>query len=84
MINNNQQSNKIRKTWTGVVVSDKMDKTIVVKVEKVKIHPIYKKRFRVSKKYQVHDENNQHKVGDKVQFEETRPISKNKKWAVIN
>lgn len=83
MINKNQQSNKTRKIWTGVVVSDKMDKTIVVKVEKVKIHPVYKKRFSVSKKYKVHDENNQHKVGDKVQFVETKPLSKQKYWQVI-
>jgi len=78
-----QQNNNHRKIWTGVVVSDKSDKTIVVKVEKVKIHPVYKKRFSVSKKYKVHDETNQYKVGNKVRFIETKPISKDKKWVVI-
>ena len=83
MIKEEEQNNNHRKIWTGVVVSDKMDKTIVVKVEKVKIHPVYKKRFSVSKKYKVHDENNQYKVGDKAQFIETKPLSKQKHWQVI-
>ena len=73
----------ITKKFNGVVVSDKMDKTIVVKVEKVKIHPRYGKRYEVSKKYKVHDEKNQYKEGDKVVFVECRPISKDKKWRVI-
>ena len=73
----------IRRKFNGVVVSDKMNKTIVVKVARVKAHPKYKKRFNVSKKYKVHDEKNQYKEGDKVQFIETRPLSKDKRWRVV-
>ena len=72
----------IRKKFTGVVVSDQSDKTIVVKVERVKQHPKYKKRYVVSKKYQVHDEKNEYRVGDKVSFVECRPLSKTKRWRV--
>ena len=67
----------------GVVVSDKMDKTIVVKVERRVQHPIYKKFIRRSKKYHAHDEKNEFKVGDTVWIEERRPISKLKCWEVI-
>jgi small subunit ribosomal protein S17 len=73
----------IKKKFDGVVISDKMDKTIVVKVDRVKIHAKYKKRYAVSKKYKVHDEKNQFKVGDKVVFIECRPLSKSKKWRVL-
>jgi small subunit ribosomal protein S17 len=73
----------IKKKFKGEVVSDKMDKTIVVKVDSVKVHPKYKKRYTVSRKYKVHDEKNQYKEGDKVIFIECRPISKDKKWRVI-
>lgn len=72
-----------KKIWSGIIVSDKMDKTIVVKVETVKQHPIYLKRIVRSKKYKVHDQENKHKVGDKVQFVESKPISKDKRWIVI-
>jgi small subunit ribosomal protein S17 len=78
-----EPSKKTKRTWSGVVVSDKMDKTIVVKIERVKVHPVYKKRFTVSKKYKVHDEDNTHKIGDNVNFQESRPISKDKKWVVV-
>ena len=64
---------KINRRFSGVVVSDKNDKTIVVKVETVKVHPKYKKRYTVSRRYKVHDENNKFKVGDKVTFVECRP-----------
>ncbi|MEK7098173.1 MAG: 30S ribosomal protein S17 [Patescibacteria group bacterium] len=74
----------IKKRFAGIVVSDKMDKTIVVAVNTVKIHPKYGKRFTVSKKYKVHDEKNQYKEGDKVSFQECRPLSKDKRWKVIN
>jgi len=74
----------ISKKFTGVVVSDKNDKTIVVKVETVKVHPKYKKRYVVSRRYKVHDEKNQFKVGDKVIFIECRPMSRDKRWRVIN
>lgn len=73
----------IKKTFNGEVVSDKMNKTVVVKVDSVKIHPRYKKRYTVSKKYKVHDEKEQFKAGDKVKFIECRPMSKDKRWRVI-
>ena len=67
----------------GVVVSDKMDKTIVVQVERRVMHPIYKKFIRRSKKYAAHDEANAHKVGETVRIQECRPISKRKRWEVL-
>lgn len=79
---NTEPSKVIRKKFTGVVLSDKSDKTIVVNVERVKINKKYKKRFVVSKKYKVHDEKNSCKVGDKVNFVECRPMSKDKKWRI--
>jgi small subunit ribosomal protein S17 len=74
---------KTRKKFTGTVVSDKMDKTIVVGVENLKKHPMYGKFVRVRKKYMAHDENNECKVGDKVMIEESKPISKNKTWKLV-
>jgi small subunit ribosomal protein S17 len=73
----------IKKKFSGVVSSDKMDKTIVVKVSSVKKHPKYGKRFTVSRKFKVHDEKNQYKEGDEVTFIECRPLSKEKRWRVI-
>lgn len=67
----------------GTVVSDKNDKTVVVLVERRFTHPLFKKTVRRTKRYKAHDETNQFKVGDKVAIEETRPISKNKNWAVV-
>ncbi|WP_336294646.1 30S ribosomal protein S17 [Bartonella sp. CB169] len=67
----------------GVVVSDKGDKTVVVKVERRYSHPLLKKTVRQSKKYKAHDENNQFKIGDLVSIQESRPISKDKRWAVV-
>jgi small subunit ribosomal protein S17 len=72
-----------RRVLSGVVVSDKMDKTVVVRVERRFTHPMYKKIIRRSKKYSAHDESNKHKVGDVVTIRECRPISKNKCWEVI-
>lgn len=72
-----------RRRLSGVVTSDKMDKTIVVKVDRTVVHPKYQKRYVVSKKYKVHDETNAHKVGDKVTIEETRPLSKDKRFRVV-
>ena len=66
----------------GVVVSDKTDKTVVVRVDRRFTHPLYKKTVRRSKKYQAHDEANQHKIGDIVRIEECPPISKTKSWRV--
>ena len=68
----------------GGVVSDKMDKTIVVQVERRVMHPIYKKFVRRTKKYAAHDEGNVHKVGETVRIQECRPISKRKRWEVIS
>lgn len=73
----------IKKKFNGIVVSDKMDKTIVVRVDRVKVHPKYKKRYTVSKKYKVHDEKNKFKEDDKVTFIECRPLSKEKRWRAI-
>ena len=69
-------------TKQGVVVSDKMDKTIVVKVERQFKHPLYKKIVRRHKKFKAHDENNECKIGDKVLIQESKPISKYKKWVL--
>jgi small subunit ribosomal protein S17 len=81
--NSNKVKTVIRKKFSGVVMSDKMDKTIIVKVDKVKVHPRYKKRYTVSERYKVHDEKNQFKEDDKVTFVECRPISKDKRWRVL-
>ena len=67
----------------GVVVSDKGDKTVVVKVERTFLHPLLKKTVRRSKKYHAHDEKNEYHVGDLVRIEERRPLSKLKRWEVI-
>ncbi len=67
----------------GIVVSDKMQKTIVVEVERIKKHSKYKRRYKMSKKYKVHDEKGNYKSGDRVIIEECRPISKDKRWRVI-
>ena len=80
MTKEKKQSNKILK---GKVVSDKMDKTIVVEVTRYVEHKKYGKRIKKTKKYKVHDEDNSKKVGDIVEIEETRPISKDKKFKVI-
>jgi len=67
----------------GTVTSDKMDQTIVVTVQSYKTHPKYLKKYRVSKKYYVHDPSNQYKVGDQVEITETKPVSKLKRWKVM-
>ncbi|WP_372712661.1 30S ribosomal protein S17 [Ilyobacter sp.] len=72
-----------RKVREGIVVSDKMDKTIVVLEESSKLHPIYKKRMKSSNKFKAHDENNVAKTGDKVKIMETRPLSKDKRWRLV-
>jgi len=78
-----EKKEKINRQHKGVVVSDKMDKTIIVRVDRVKVHPRYKKRYTVSKRFKVHDEKNEYKTGDKVIFRECRPLSKDKRWRVI-
>jgi small subunit ribosomal protein S17 len=72
-----------RKSFQGTVVSDKMDKTIVVAVESFKVNKIYKKRVMKTTKFHVHDENNTAKVGDVVSFMETRPLSKTKCYTLV-
>ena len=72
-----------RKTRIGTVVSDKMDKTIVVAVETFGKHPIYSKRVKNTVKFKAHDELNQCGIGDKVKIMETRPLSKNKHWRLV-
>ncbi|OWY40747.1 MULTISPECIES: 30S ribosomal protein S17 [unclassified Chromobacterium] len=73
---------KVVRTLTGVVVSDKMDKTVTVLVERKVKHPIYGKIIRRSKKFHAHDENNEFKAGDIVVISESRPLSKTKSWVV--
>ena len=73
----------LRKTRVGKVVSDKMDKTIVVAIETSVKHPLYKKIIKRTYKLKAHDENNECKIGDKVKVMETRPISKEKRWRLV-
>jgi small subunit ribosomal protein S17 len=72
-----------KKVFVGKVISDKMQKTITVLVERWKVHPKYKKRIKVRKKYHVHDPKEEAKVGDIVMIQESRPISKTKKWILV-
>ena len=74
---------KTQRTVTGKVVSDKMDKTVVVKSERKVRHPLYGKYIRRSTKYHVHDENNECKMGDTVTIKECRPLSKTKSWTLV-
>ncbi len=69
-----------RKELKGVVVSDKMDKTVVVRVDRLKMNLKYKKRYKVSKRYKAHDEENKFKIGDIVKIIENKPLSKQKRW----
>lgn len=71
-----------RRTQNGVVISDKMEKTVVVKVDRLVKHPLYNKYIKRSVKYKVHDEQNSCKAGDKVQIVECRPLSKDKRWSL--
>lgn len=71
-----------RKTQIGVVVSDKMDKTVVVKVDRLIKHPVYNKYIKRTAKYKAHDSDNSCKTGDRVVIVETRPLSKDKRWRV--
>ena len=72
-----------RRTKTGRVVSDKMDKTVVVSVERLRRHPIYKRVVRLSSKFKAHDGENSARVGDTVRIEESRPLSREKRWTVV-
>ncbi len=72
-----------RRTKVGRVVSDKMDKTVVVSVERLRRHPVYKRVVRLSSKFKAHDEENSARVGDTVRIEESRPLSREKRWSVV-
>jgi len=72
-----------RKQLTGIVISNKMQKTVVVEVERIKEHPKLKRRYKAHKRYKAHDEKEEYRVGDKVIIEECRPISKEKHWRVV-
>lgn len=72
------------RTLKGVVVSDKMTKTVVVEVLRLRKHDKYKKFIKITSRYKAHDENGEYHVGDKVVIRETRPISKDKRWAVVS
>ena len=72
-----------RRTKVGRVISDKMDKTVVVSVERLRRHPIYKRVVRQSSKFKAHDEENAAHVGDTVRIEESRPLSREKRWIVV-
>ncbi len=72
-----------RKTRTGKVIGDKMDKTVIVAVDSPRKHPLYKKTIRRTMKYYAHDEKKQCKIGDTVKIEETRPLSKLKRWRIV-
>lgn len=74
----------LRKTRVGIVTSDKMDKTVVVSVENKVKHPLYKKFVKTTKKFKVHDEKNECGIGDTVEIVETRPISKEVHWRIVN
>jgi small subunit ribosomal protein S17 len=73
----------MRKSMMGTVVSNKMDKTVVVAIEDYRRHPVYKKTIKRTKKYKAHDEENTCNAGDKVRIMETRPLSKEKRWRVV-
>ena len=77
------EERNLRKTRTGKVVSDKMDKTIVVAVENHVKHPLYKKIVKKTYKLKAHDENNECRIGDTVKVMETRPLSKDKRWRLV-
>jgi small subunit ribosomal protein S17 len=83
ILKNENKSTVAGKILNGIVVSDKMDKTVVVLVSRFVKHPKYNKYYNTSKKYKAHDEENKYKIGDKVEIIETRPISKDKKFKVV-
>lgn len=78
-----KKSKKKIRTIKGIIVSDRMQKTVVVAVKRLKTHPLYNKKIKMTKRYKAHDDKNKFKTGDKVLIAETRPLSKNKRWRVI-
>jgi small subunit ribosomal protein S17 len=79
-----EEKKAFKRRLIGRVRSDKMDKTVVVEVVRFKLDPVYKKYLRVRKRYQAHDEENTYRIGDQVEIQEHRPLSKNKRWTVVN
>ena len=77
------QNNKRIRTIKGTVVSDKMQKTVVVAVTRLVMHPMYKKQYKVTKRFKAHDEKSEYHTGDVVMIQETHPMSKDKRWKVI-
>ncbi|OGY60167.1 MAG: 30S ribosomal protein S17 [Candidatus Colwellbacteria bacterium RIFCSPLOWO2_01_FULL_48_10] len=73
-----------KRRFEGIVVSDKMTKTVVVAVTDTKVHPKYQKRYKSTNRFKAHSENNEYKIGDRVIIEETRPLSKEKTWIVVS
>ncbi|MEK7568064.1 MAG: 30S ribosomal protein S17 [Patescibacteria group bacterium] len=73
----------MKRKLEGTIVSDKMNKTRVVEVARLKMHPRYKKHYKITRKFKAHDEKNEYKTGEKVLIEETRPLSKEKRWRII-
>lgn len=80
---NQETQRKNKRRLKGIVVSDKMEKTVLVRVDRTVVHPLYGKRYVQSKKYQAHDEENVFKIGDKVTIVEDRPRSRHKTWRVV-
>ncbi len=80
---NKSNNNKIKRRFQGVVVSDKMNKTRVVAVTRLKKHSQYLKYYKIIKKFKAHDENNEYKKEDRVIIEETKPISRDKRWKIL-
>lgn len=78
-----ETKSKQKRRLIGLVISDKMQKTVVVEVKRLKFHPKYKKYYWVSKRFKAHSSNNEYHVGDKVIIEATRPLSKEKRWRVV-
>lgn len=74
---------KMKRKLTGLVVSDKMQKTRVVAITRLKKHPKYLKYYKTTAKFKAHDENNEYRTGDKVVIEETRPLSRDKRWTIV-
>lgn len=73
----------MKRKLKGTVVSDKMNKTRVIAIEKMKKHPKYQKYYKVTARFKAHDENNEYKIGDQIIIEETKPLSKDKRWRIV-
>lgn len=78
-----KEKKTIKRKLKGEVVSNKMEKTVVVKVDRFQLHPTYQKRYKISKKYKAHDPKNQYKIGDVIEIVESKPISRDKRWQVV-